>query len=226
MYCCTLEMYTFTASFLFVKSMNKRLCFWICVNHTSSERSILSFEGTPDIHSSSLLIFSCFPFSPARGWDVSIGPDRCGVWTVEKQIEDEGKRKKYGRKKNAVGAWKLPDHRGPDWPLTLIMTLEVTPKVRGCVKVPLRQFTPKLGDDDLMQPSQPVWHDQCCSLLAAPKGPTSISNRATQGPLKAPYRQSQWAVGKETKTKNWESYRTERLFYFTPCSSVGADLVV
>lgn len=125
----------------------------------------------------------------------------------DKETEDEGKRKVRGEKwrrehkqgeEEPGGACGRHDRWGPRWPLTLIMTSEVAPEVRGCVKVPLRRFTPLLGDDDLMQPPQPVWHDQCCTLPAAPKGHTSISNPATQGPLKAPYRQSQWAGGKGT----------------------------
>lgn len=50
------------------------VCFCGCVNHTSTQRSIQFLMGPPGLHSSSLLIFSCFPFCTPRGWDVSIGP--------------------------------------------------------------------------------------------------------------------------------------------------------
>lgn len=183
---------------------------WIMPAH---KRSIQFLMGPPGLHSSSLLIFSCSAFRTPRGWDVSIGPaGRRRVWAIKKQIEDERKREKREEKNEgesteqnkedeAGGARGRRDHRGPRRPLTLIVTSEIAPEVRGCVKVPLRRFTPLLGDDDLMQPPQPVWHDQCCTLLAAPRGHTSISNPATQGPLKAPYRQSQWTGGKGTQTE-------------------------
>lgn len=176
-----------------------------------SERNLRFRMGPPGLHSSLLLIFfSCFPSCTLRRWDVSIGPGhRRRMWAMVKQNGD----KERARKKNSWkeyseveeegtgGACEVPDHRGPCWPLTLIMTSEVSTRVRGCVKVPVRQFTPVLGDDDLMQPPQPVWHDQCCSVPAAPKGHASISNPATQGPLKAPCRQSQWGRGKGTQTE-------------------------
>lgn len=187
------------------------VCFSVSVKHCSTGIRIQFLIGPPGFHSSSLLIFSCFPFCTPRGWNVSIGPGQWRrVWVIEKQIEDEGMRKdsrerKMKRdnveKRGRIGRRGSVVTEGPCWPLTLIMTLKVTPEVRGCVKVPLRQFTPLLCDDDLMQPPQPVWHDQCCSLPAAPKGHTSIANPATRGPLKAPYRQSQWAGGKGTQTE-------------------------
>ena len=184
----------FTSAFLPLR-LSVSVCFCVRVNHTSTERSIQFLMGPPGLHSSSLLIFSCFPFCTPRGGDVSIGPGQWRrVWAIDKQIGDEGERRR-GEKKNERrggrggsgrrGLWAPPDHRGPGWPLTLIMTSEVTAWVRGCVKVPLRRFTPLLGDDDLMQPPQPVWHDQCCSPPAAPRGRTSISNPATQGPAKS-----------------------------------------
>lgn len=154
--------------------------------------------------------FSCFPSCTLKRRDVSIGTGHWRrMWATDKQKDDkEGAREKNSVKEYRVkeeeatrGACKIPDHRGPCWPLTLIMTSKVTTKVRGCVKVPVRQFTPLLGDDDLMQPPQPVWHDQCCSVPAAPKGHASISNPATQGPLKAPCRQSQWGGGKGTHSE-------------------------
>lgn len=71
----------------------------MCVNHTSTGRSIPFLMGPPGLHSSSLLIFSCFPFYTPRGWDVSIGPGRWKrVWAIGKQIEDEGlEREKEAR---------------------------------------------------------------------------------------------------------------------------------
>lgn len=131
----------------------------------------------------------------------------CERWSnrtvIRKEQEKKNSWKEYSEveEEGTGGACEVPDHRGPCWPLTLIMTSEVSTRVRGCVKVPVRQFTPVLGDDDLMQPPQPVWHDQCCSVPAAPKGHASISNPATQGPLKAPCRQSQWGRGKGTQTE-------------------------
>lgn len=113
------------------------------------------------------------------------------------------------------GLHVLADQRGPPWPLTLIMTSEGTDQVRGCVKVPVRRFTPLLGDDDLMQPPQTVWHDQCWSLSVAPKGP-GISTTAPQGPLKAPCRHSQWG-GKGTQTeKSWNAEGQRGRFKFVP----------
>lgn len=188
------------------------MCFCGCVNHASTQRSIQFFDGT----SRSSLIFPIdfllLSFSHSQGigclnWSRRGEPR---AWAIKKQIEDEGKRKVRGEKwrgehkqggEEPGGACGRHDRWGPRWPLTLIMTSEVAPEVRGCVKVPLRRFTPLLGDDDLMQPPQPVWHDQRCTLPAAPKGHTSIANPATQGPLKAPYRQSQWAGGKGTRTE-------------------------
>lgn len=141
--------------------------------------------------------------------------------------KNDERREEKKKEEESGGACNHADHWGPCWPLTLIMTWEVTAEVRGCVKVPLRRFTPLLGGDDLMQPPQPVWHDQCCSLPAAPMGLTSVSNPATQGPLKAPYRQSQWAGEKGTQTeKSGRVKRTERLFYFMPCSSGWAAHLV
>lgn len=92
----------FTASFLFVKC-NTSVCmyvFCVSVNHTSTEGSIQFLMGPPGLHSSSLLIFSCFPFCTPTGWDVSIGPGQWKrVWAIEKQIEDEAKGKERARKK-------------------------------------------------------------------------------------------------------------------------------
>lgn len=92
---CTFSEHMFTATFLFVRSNTTvYLYVFVCVNHTSTERSIQFLMGPPGLHSSSLLIFSCFPFCTPRGWDVSIGPGRWRrVWAIDKQIEDEGKSK-------------------------------------------------------------------------------------------------------------------------------------
>lgn len=185
---------------------------WVCESYQHRERHSV-FDGTPR---SSLIFpidFLLLSFLHSQGmgclnWSRLVKEsvryrETDWRWGKEKRERDWGVRTEWGkcREKEEERACKLADHRGPGWPLTLMMTLEVTPEVRGCVKVPLRRFTPLLGDDDLIQPPQPVWHDQCCSLPAAPKGHTSISNPATQGPLKAPYRQSQWAGGTGTPTE-------------------------
>lgn len=155
----------------------------------------------------------------------------CEWWSNRTVIRKEQEKKKKTRGKEGKeyseveeeetgGACEVPDHRGPRRPLTLIMTSEVRPRVRGCVKVPVRQFTPVLGDDDLMQPPQPVWHDQCCSVPEAPKGRTSISNQATQGPLKAPCRQSQWGRGKGTQIERSGKAKGQKAcFYMIPSGS-------
>lgn len=210
----TISRLLFTAAFLSLKSNTAVYLYvflWMCESCQHTEKHSV-FDGT----SRSSLIFPIdfllLSFSHSQGigclnWSRR-GEQR--AWAIKKQIEDEGKRKVRGEKwrgehkqgeEEPGGACGRHDRWGPRWPLTLIMTSEVALEVRGCVKVPLRRFTPLLGDDDLMQPPQPVWHDQCCTLPAAPKGHTSISNPATQGPLKAPYRQSQWAGGKGTQTE-------------------------
>lgn len=102
------------------------------------------------------------------------------------------------------------------------MTSEVSPEVRGCVKVPLWQFTPLLGDDDLMQPPWPVWHDQCCYLPAAPKGHTSISNPGHTKPTKSTLQAESMSRRRgDTNRVKWESLRTEKLLCFIACISVG-----
>ena len=86
---------------------------------------------------------------------------------TDRHEDDEENNKKETKKKKprvkyrdeeevAGGACELADQRGPLRPLTLIMTSEVSAQVRGCVKMPVRQFTPLLGDDDLMQPPPTV----------------------------------------------------------------------
>lgn len=111
----------FTAAFLFIRVIRQTLsiaydCICVCVNHTSSERSVQFLMGPAGLHSSSLLIFSCFPFCTPRGWDVSIGPGQCRrVWAIEKQIEDEAKEKKNeGREHRGKSRWR--GRRGPQAP--------------------------------------------------------------------------------------------------------------
>lgn len=65
-----------------------------CVNHTSTDRSIQFLMGPPGLHSSSLLIFSCFPFLHSQGMGcLNWSWLWRRMWGIEKQIEDMGKSK-------------------------------------------------------------------------------------------------------------------------------------
>lgn len=210
---CTFSRFVFAATFLCLKT-NTAVYLYVflseCESYQHRKKNSVS-DRTPRFSVIFPIDFLLLSFLHSQGME-------CLNWSrpVKESVSDrETDRTRGNKKREWRGKMKGDDvekkrrnrkepllgHRGPSWPLTLIMTLEVTPEVRGCVKVPLRRFTPLLCDDDLMQPPQPVWHDQCCSLPAAPKRHTSISNPATQGPLKAPYRQSQWAGGKGTQTE-------------------------
>lgn len=214
------------------------MCFWGCESFQHREKHSL-FDGTPRFSLIFPIDFLLLSFLRSQGMG-------CLNWSrpVKESVSDRGTDRRWGNEKikTRVGKMKgddigknekeqtggaswLSGHGGPHWPLTLIMTSEVTPEVRGCVKVPQRRFTSLLCDDDLMQPPQPVWHDQCCSLPAAPKGHTSISNPAAQGLLKAPYRQSQWAGGKGTQTESWKA-KGHKDCFIIPFSSMEEIRVV
>lgn len=128
----------------------------------SSKRNLRFLMGPPGLHSSLLLIFFLVFLRALSGDGMSqlvpATEGECERWSNRTVIRKEQEKKNQGkntgrwRRKRQEGPVRFLIIGGPCWPLTLIMTSEVSTRVRGCVKVPVRQFTPVLGDDDLMQP--------------------------------------------------------------------------
>lgn len=197
--------------------------------NSSTERSIQYLMGPPGLHSSFLLIFSCFLFCTLRGGDVSIGPSwPKPSWAIEKQIEDEGKTKRKRKEREREGktqddARDQADCRGPG----------LTPDLdRGPGRLPRRsEVVWKChGGDSLhcwvmmILCSLPSLSDMISVALppAAPEGLTSVSNRAT---LKAPYRQSRWAGGTGTQAeKTGEAARQRGCFISFPVALAGLQI--
>ena len=124
----------FTSAFLPLR-LSVSVCFCVRVNHTSTERSIQFLMGPPGLHSSSLLIFSCFPFCTPRGGDVSIGPGQWRrVWAIDKQIGDEGERRRGKKKKRTERRQRRKRQEGlvsPPWSQRPWLTPDLDHDLRG-----------------------------------------------------------------------------------------------
>lgn len=213
-YFCRLVLYifqVFTSAFLLLP-LSVSVCFCVCVNHTSTERSIQFLMGPPGLHSSSLLIFSCFPFCTPRGGDVSIGPGQWRrVWAIDKQIGDEGERGRKNERSGRGGSGRrglrapliteaLADPWPWSWPQRLPHRSEVVWKCHcgdslHCWVMMILCSLPSLSD--------------MISVALRPRLPGATHpslTRPHKALLKAPCRQSQWAGGKGTQTEEkWGS---------------------
>lgn len=111
------------------------MCFWASVNHSSTGIRVQFLIGPPGFHSSSLLIFSCFPFCTPRGWNVSIGLGQWKrVWAIAKQIEDEGMRKdSRGRKMKGDNVEKKKEEYegGAPWSQRPLLTPDLDHDLKG-----------------------------------------------------------------------------------------------
>lgn len=179
----------------------------VCESRHRRRHSV--FDGTSRSSLIFLIDFSlafCFVL-PGERMSQSVPADE-GERLSNKKTNGRGwkrhrrKRRAGGREGEAVEpiAEALADPWPWSWPGRLPL------EVRGCVKVPRWRFTPLLGDDDLMQPPRPVWHDQrCASSACGSRGPR-VHLQPTEGPAKST---------SQAERMSWR----KAVFSLSPCSS-------